>query len=97
MGYRYRNSLRLGKGVRLNIGKKSASLTLGVPGMSVNIGKRGVRATTGIPGTGISYSHKLNGNQPQMAPNANSKPLSLGKVLVIIFIIYFLYCAISYN
>lgn len=56
MGFRFRRSVGLGKFARINLGKRGASLSLGVPGARVNFGAKGVRSTVGIPGTGISYS-----------------------------------------
>lgn len=57
MGFlRFRRSFRIGPGLRLNIGKRGASLSAGVRGAHVTVGKDGVRTTVGIPGTGISYT-----------------------------------------
>lgn len=56
MGLRFRKSVRLGKGARINLGKRGASLSLGGKGGTVNLSGRGIRSTAGIPGTGISYS-----------------------------------------
>ena len=67
MGFRFRKSIKLMPGVRLNIGKSGVSASVGVKGASVNVGKRGVRGTVGVPGTGISYSETLtsSGNTQQ--------------------------------
>ncbi len=59
MGFRFRKSLKLLPGVRLNVGTGGASLSLGVRGASVNVGTRGARMTVGIPGTGLSWSESL--------------------------------------
>jgi hypothetical protein len=59
MGLRFRNSIKIARGVRLNVGKKGVSLSLGGNGATVNIGRKGVRGTVGIPGTGLSYSAPL--------------------------------------
>lgn len=59
MGFRFRKSIKLMPGVRLNIGKTGVSASVGVKGASVNVGKRGVRGAVGIPGTGISYTENL--------------------------------------
>lgn len=59
MGFRFHRSFGLGKLFRLNVGKKSASVSVGVPGFRYNIGTRGSRATFGVPGTGLSYSTRL--------------------------------------
>ena len=61
MGLRYRKSIKLGKGVRLNINKKSVGISVGTKGARVSINSSGRKTTTvGIPGTGISYSKTTN-------------------------------------
>ena len=70
MGWRFRKSVKLFPGVRLNISKGGISTTIGPRGASVNLGKRGTQATVGVPGTGVSYSTLLSGGgmgQPTMA------------------------------
>ncbi|WP_052169893.1 DUF4236 domain-containing protein [Pseudobutyrivibrio ruminis] len=59
MGMRFRKSVKICKGVRVNFSKSGASLSLGGQGHSLNVGGRGARATVGIPGTGLSYSKSL--------------------------------------
>ena len=57
MGMRYRKSIGLGKGVRLNVGKGSVGISAGVKGAHVSVNsKRGVTTSVGAPGTGVSYS-----------------------------------------
>ncbi len=56
MGFRFRKSFSLGKGIRLNLGKTGLSTSFRIPGVSLNVSKRGIRPTVGLPGTGISYS-----------------------------------------
>ena len=56
MGFRFRRSIRLLPGVRVNLSKSGSSLSVGRRGATVNFSKRGTRATVGIPGTGISWS-----------------------------------------
>lgn len=51
---RFRKSVRLGKGVRLNVGKRSAGVSFGVRGLRYSVNTSGRRTTSaGIPGTGI--------------------------------------------
>ena len=69
MGFRFRKSVRLLPGVKLNIGKNGVTTTIGGPGASINVGKRGTRGTVGIPGTGISYSENLS---PSQSPSNGS-------------------------
>lgn len=54
MSLRFRQTFTLFPGVRLNIGKRGVSASIGVPGATVNAGKKGLRATVGLPGTGLS-------------------------------------------
>jgi hypothetical protein len=56
MGLRFRKSVSLGKGLRLNFGKKGMSITTGIRGAHVTYSTSGKKTTSfGIPGTGISY------------------------------------------
>ena len=50
---RYRKSIKICNGVRLNFSKSGVSTTIGGKGCSVNIGKNGAYLNTGIPGTGF--------------------------------------------
>lgn len=56
MRLRFRKSIKLAKGLRLNFSKSGMSLSAGRPGAIVNFSKRGMRTTAGVPGTGLSYS-----------------------------------------
>jgi hypothetical protein len=56
MGFRFRRSLKLLPGIRINLGKRGASLSVGVRGAHTTFGRRGTRTTVGIPGTGLSYT-----------------------------------------
>jgi hypothetical protein len=56
MGLRFRKNIRLLPGVRLNLSKSGASMSLGGRGLTYNIGRKGTRATVGLPGTGLSHS-----------------------------------------
>lgn len=61
MGFRFRKTIRLLPGVRLNLSKSGISTSIGRPGATINIGRRGVTGTAGIPGTGLSYTERLSG------------------------------------
>jgi hypothetical protein len=57
MGVRFRRSVKVAPGVRLNVGKKSASVSFGVKGARHTISTTGRRTTSiGIPGTGLYYT-----------------------------------------
>ncbi len=56
MGLRFRKSIGIIPGVRLNLSKSGlSSLSIGGKGLTYNIGRKGTRATGGLPGTGLSY------------------------------------------
>ncbi len=56
MGLRYRKSINLGGGVRLNVGKKGVGLSAGTRGLRYSVNSSGRRTTSaGIPGTGLGY------------------------------------------
>ena len=57
--FRFRRTLRIAPGVRINFSKSSPSISIGPRGASVTIGKRGIYANLGIPGTGISYRTRI--------------------------------------
>ena len=59
MGLRFRRSIRLLPGVRVNLGLTRASLSIGRRGLTYNIGTKGSRVTVGIPGSGFSYTHAI--------------------------------------
>lgn len=56
MGLRLRKTIRIAPGIKINLSKTGASLSVGQKGATVNFGRKGVRGTTGVPGTGVSYS-----------------------------------------
>lgn len=60
MGVRFRRSIKIAPGVKLNLGKKSAGISIGnkYGGVSIN-SRTGARARVSAPGTGLSYSSKI--------------------------------------
>ncbi|MBY0532182.1 MAG: DUF4236 domain-containing protein [Xanthobacteraceae bacterium] len=56
MGFRFRWSKGIIPGVRLNLSKSGASVSLGRRGFWYTIGSKGTRTTVGIPGTGLSWT-----------------------------------------
>src|SRR5216683_2678506 len=59
MGIRYRRSVTIIPGVRINLTKRGLSTTVGPRGASVNIGPRGTHANLGLRGTGLSVRARL--------------------------------------
>ncbi len=92
MGFRFRRSIRLVSGIRVNISKKGiSSVSVGKHGATLNVGKTGVHETIGIPGTGISYrtGNLAQGHQaPQQRPTQGPSPTTIRIVgFVLLFII----------
>ncbi len=57
MGFRFRKSIKIAPGIRINLTKKGvSSVSIGKRGATVNVGKKGTRGTVGLPGSGLSYS-----------------------------------------
>ncbi|HHL0036608.1 TPA: DUF4236 domain-containing protein [Enterobacter mori] len=59
MGFRFRKTINIIPGVRLNLSNGAPSLSVGPRGASVSIGSRGTYANLGLPGTGLSYRTRL--------------------------------------
>lgn len=68
MGFRFRRTIKIAPGVRLNLSKGGVSTSIGRRGATVNLSKRGSKATVGLPGTGLSYS------TPTVPPGGSSRP-----------------------
>lgn len=57
MGLRFRKSIKIAPGVKINLNKKSTSVTFGGKGVHYTASSTGKKtASVGIPGTGISYT-----------------------------------------
>ena len=72
MGFRFRKSVKIAPGVKVNFGKKSVGMSIGnrYAGVSVN-SRTGARARVSAPGTGLSYSTKISSSA---APRADRAP-----------------------
>lgn len=69
---RFRKSIKLAPGLRMNLSGGGVSWSVGTRGASVSFGKRGTYLNTGIPGTGL-YSRERIGGSIKPAPNSTSK------------------------
>ena len=75
MGLRFRKSVTLCKGVKLNFGKTGMSVSVGGKGYHKTINTKGqVTTSMGIPGTGIYYTDtkKIGGNKQSSSRNNTS-------------------------
>lgn len=107
MGLNFRKSINLGKGFKLNVGKKSVGISGGVKGARVSINSSGRKtATFSIPGTGLSYSVNLNnlfgkkktskkkGSSDNDADNEDGEPTEINVNLILVLIIVLLIAVI---
>lgn len=98
MAIRFRKSLKIAPGLRLNISTKGVSASIGRKGAMVNISKRGTRVTAGLPGTGLSASHLFKAgrsasNQAAPVPTFKDTMLGLGLVILIFALVFFAFKA----
>ncbi len=65
MPIRFRRTLKVAPGVKLNFSKSGISTTVGPKGFHFTFGKRGVRRTVSIPGTGVSEVDYIKKNKTE--------------------------------
>ena len=96
MGFRFRKSFKVAPGIRLNVGKKSASVSFGGKGFRTSVSTSGRKTrTVGIPGTGISHVSTSGGKRssPTHHSSTHQKPASpmllriCSKIMLVIAII----------
>lgn len=77
---RFRKSVTICKGVRVNFSKSGTSLTVGPRGASINFGKNGTYLNTGIPGTGLYDRQKIGGGKKK-APSQRRQKAGAGTTM----------------
>lgn len=78
MGFRYRKSINLGGGFKINLSKSGIGYSWGTKGYRVTKTARGTtRKTYSVPGTGLSYV-KETGKRSQSSRSNNGSQPSLG-------------------
>ena len=95
MGTRFRRSFKVAPGVRVNLNKKSASVSFGPKGLKHTVSTTGKSHTTvGIPGTGLSYTTSSGGGggsqQPIVGVPAAERPTSPKNKTVALLLCIFL-------
>src|SRR5712664_4106639 len=78
MGFRFRRSIRLFPGRRLNFGKRGISASIGVRGAHVTYGPTGTRTTVGLPGSGLGYTHLDKPHHAVPSPTDAAPPADVG-------------------
>jgi|GEM_PF-3696637 hypothetical protein cdifA_02588 len=70
MGLRFKKSVKLSKGLKLNVSKSGLSVSAGIKGARISANSKGrITGTVGLPGTGLSYSKSLNTNSKHSVSN----------------------------
>ena len=91
MGLRFRKSFNILPGVKVNLNKKSAGVTLGTKGLHYTVNTSGKRtASVGLPGTGLSYSTTSGGGKKGKEKKPSAKSVFnkwLGIVIAVIAVI----------
>ena len=96
MGFRFRRSVKILPGVRLNFSRSGVSTSVGTRGAHVTIGHGQLRETVGIPGTGGSYTevhrtqteaalHLQAPQLPEAERGAIRRELFAAAVLIVVF------------
>lgn len=95
MGLNFRKSIKIADGVKLNIGKKSAGVSVGgkYAGASFN-SRTGARVRASLPGTGLSYTKSLGGSKKKSTSKKSRKNtastvlLAAVVVIAVLFVVY---------
>ena len=82
MGFRFRKSVKIAPGIKLNLSKSGGSLSLGGRGATFNISSKGIRSTYSIPGTGISYVTQTSSGRSTNSSSSYSSNRSAYKELL---------------
>lgn len=74
MGLRFRKSFKVAPGVKVNLNKKSASVTFGGKGVHKTYSSSGKKTTSvGIPGTGAYYTTSSGGGSGSKKPSSHKR------------------------
>ena len=83
MGFRFRKSFKVAPGIRLNVGKKSSSVSFGGKGFHTSVSTSGRRTrTVSIPGTGISHVSTSGGKRLNVKHTSGSHPAQTTPLLL---------------
>lgn len=72
MAFRFRRSIRIAPGLRVNLGKRGVSVSAGVRGATLTYGRGGLYGNAGLPGTGMSFREKIGGTTSQRGGSARN-------------------------
>lgn len=101
MSLRFRKSIKIAPGVKMNISKKGVGYSAGTKGARMSVGADGkIRRTVGIPGTGIYDTETIGGKHSNAsnADNIEDEPMLVyekySAFQIKLFSLFFLICSI---
>ncbi len=80
MGLRFTRRVSIIPGLRINLSKSGASLSIGHRGAWYTVSPRGRRATVGLPGTGLFWTERY---PPAAPPHAGHRLLALAALVIV--------------
>lgn len=87
MGLRFRKSVKIAPGVRVNFSKKGVGMSVGTKGARYSVHSSGRRTTTvGLPGTGLYYTSSKGGSRKKSTGGAAPSSSLAGRVFFWLFI-----------
>jgi len=73
MGWNFRKNFKIAPGVRMTVGKRSASISAGPKGCKISVNSKGdVHRTVSIPGTGLYKREKINRSNAGSGGNSHA-------------------------
>lgn len=93
MPFRFRRTIKIAPGIRLNFNKKSASVRFGVRGAGITVSSTGkTTRTVGLPGTGLSWSET---DSPQSGEPSSSSGAGCGLLVVLAIAVFAVVSALT--
>ena len=80
---RFRKSIKLAPGFRLNLSGSGVSASVGPRGASMTFGKRGTHLNTGIPGTGLYSRQRIDGGRSSSASTSSPSKVRVSAVVAV--------------
>lgn len=107
MGLRFRKSIKIADGLKLNLSKSGVSVSAGKRGARYTVSSSGRRtATVGIPGTGISYSKTFGTKKKKKSSKSKSDSDTVqelkwyqkpwGLMMIVLMVVILVLAAVKY-